>query len=97
MTGTEKYSDIPVPALVIFANPHSLGTWVDDSSDPSVQNAAHAYSAALAALTEGQEKAVENSVHMAHVITLSGANHYVFLANEMDVLREMRPFLARVH
>jgi non-heme chloroperoxidase len=31
MMGTKKYSKIPVPALVIFANPHSQGTWVDDN------------------------------------------------------------------
>jgi len=28
---------------------------------------------------------------------LPGANHYVFLSNEADVLREMRDFLARQH
>jgi hypothetical protein len=26
MMGTKKYTDIPVPALIIFANPHSQGT-----------------------------------------------------------------------
>jgi len=94
MIGSKKYTNIPVPALVIFANPHSLGTWVDDNTDSSVRTAAKAYSAALAAFTERQEKAVENGVPMAHVITLPGASHYVFLSNEVTVLREMRTFLA---
>ncbi len=94
MMGSKKYTNIPVPALVIFANPHSLGTWVDDNTDSSVRTAAKAYSAALAAFTERQEKAVENGVPMAHVITLPGASHYVFLSNEVTVLREMRTFLA---
>jgi non-heme chloroperoxidase len=94
MMGMKKYTDIPLPALIIFANPHSLGTWVDENTDPSVRTAAKAYSAALAALTERQEKAVENGLPTAHVITLPGANHYVFLSNEVDVLREMRAFLA---
>jgi non-heme chloroperoxidase len=97
MMGTKKYSNIPVPALVIFANPHSQGTWVDDNLDPSVQTAARAYSTALSALTERQEKAVERGVPRAQVITLSGANHYVFLSNESDVLREMHAFLTRQH
>jgi non-heme chloroperoxidase len=97
MMGTKKYTEIPVPALVIFANPHSQGTWVDSNNDPSVLTQAKAYSAALVALTERQEKAVENGVPTAHVITLPGANHYVFLSNEADVLREMRAFLAGVH
>jgi non-heme chloroperoxidase len=97
MVGSKKYTDIPVPALVIFANPHSLGTWIDDNTDSSVRTAAKAYSAALATFTERQEKAVENGVPRAHVITLSGAHHYVFLSNEKDVLREMRSFLAGLH
>jgi non-heme chloroperoxidase len=97
MMGTKKYSEIPAPALIIFANPHSQGAWVDTNTDPSVQTAAKAYSTALVALTERQEKAVENGVPTAHVITLPGANHYVFLSNEADVLREMRAFLAGLH
>jgi non-heme chloroperoxidase len=97
MMGTKKYADIPVPALVIFANPHSQGAWVDNNTDPAVQTAANAYSTALVALTERQEKAVENGVPKAHVITLPGANHYAFLSNEADVLREMHTFLATLH
>jgi len=93
LTGTRKYMDIPVPALVIFANPHGLGTWVDGNTDPTVRTAAKSYSSALAALTERQEKAVENGVPTAHVITLPGANHYVFLSNEADVVREIHAFL----
>jgi len=93
LMGAKKYTDIPVPALVIFANPHSQGSWVDDNPDPSVRTAAKAYSTALAALIERQEKAVENGVPTAHAITLPGAHHYVFFSNEADVLREMRAFL----
>ncbi len=88
-----KYIDIPVPALVIFANPHGLGTWVDGSTDARVRTAAKSYSSALAALTERQEQTVENGVPTAHVITLPGAHHYVFLSNEADVVREVRAFL----
>ena len=58
-----------------------------------MRTAAKAYSATLAALVERQEKAVENGVPTAHVITLPGAHHYVFISNEADVLREMRAFL----
>ena len=94
MMGSKKYTNIPAPSLVIFANPHSLGTWVDDNTDPSVRTAAKAYSAALADFTEKQKKAVENGVPMAHVITMPGANHYVFLSNEAAVPGEMRTFLA---
>jgi pimeloyl-ACP methyl ester carboxylesterase len=94
LTGPRKFISIPVPALVIFANPHGLGTWVEGSTDPALRTAAKSYSSALAALTERQEKAVENGVPTAHVVTLPGANHYAFLSNEADVIREMRAFLS---
>ena len=97
MMGKKKYTEIRAPSLVIFANPHSQGTWVDSNTDPSVVTAAKAYSAALVALTEKQEKAVESGVPTAHVITLPGANHYIFLSNEADVLRGMGAFLAELH
>jgi hypothetical protein len=97
LTGTRKYTDIPVSSLIVFANPHSQGPWVDDNADPSVQSAAKVYSTALSALTDRQEKAVENAVPTAHVITLPGANHFALLSNEADVLREMRAFLGRLH
>ena len=96
MIGTKKYTTIPVTALVIFANPHSLGTWVDDDMDPSVRAAAKLYSTALTALTRRQEKAVENGVPTAHIVTLPNASHYVFLSNEADVLRDLSAFLAQV-
>jgi hypothetical protein len=70
---------------------------VDKNADPSVQTAAEAYSTALETLTQRQEKSVEEGVLSAHVITLPDANHYVFLSNEADVLREMRAFIARLH
>jgi len=94
MTGTKKYTEIPVPALVIFANPHSQGAWVDNNTDPSVQAAAKAYSNALTALTEKQEKAVKDGLPMARVITVPDANHYVYLSNEAEVLKDLRAFLA---
>ena len=93
LTGTRKYIDIPVPALVIFANPHGLGTWVDGNTDDTVRMAAKSYLSALGVLTERQEKAVKNGVSTAHVITLPGADHHVFLSNEADVIREMRNFI----
>ena len=94
VTKYKKYAGIPVPALVIFAIPHSQGKWVDNNADPKVHEAAAAYTAALTPLTESQEKAFEDGVPNARVVRLRGAHHYVFLSNESDVLREMRLFLS---
>ena len=97
MKGMKKYTDIHVPALVIFANPHGQGTWVDHNTDAKVRDAAKAYSAALGVLTGRQAKAFASGVPTARVVVVPGAHHYVYLSNEADVLREMRTFLASLH
>jgi pimeloyl-ACP methyl ester carboxylesterase len=94
MGGIKKFSDIPVPALVIFGIPHGQGNWVDNSTDAKVRVAAKAYSVALTVLTESQAKAFEEGVPIARVVRLRGAHHYVYLSNEADVLREMHSFLS---
>jgi non-heme chloroperoxidase len=59
-----------------------------------VREAANAYSKAELALTTRQAKVFENGVPTAHVVRLRGADHYVYLSNEADVLREMKSFLS---
>ena len=92
-----KYTQIPVPSLFIFANPHRLGSWIDSNPDASVRDSAKTYDDALAALTERQEKAVEQGLPTAQVVTLHGASHYVFLSNESEVLRYIAEFAAKLH
>jgi pimeloyl-ACP methyl ester carboxylesterase len=96
LQGMKKYTDIPVPVLAIFAIPHRLGKWVDDSTDPKVREAAKAYSAAELVLTTWQAKVFEDGVPTAHVVRLRNADHYVYLSNEADVLREMKSFLSTI-
>ena len=59
-----------------------------------VLEAAKASSAAIDALTTRQAKAFEVGVPTAHVVRLPGADHYVYLSNEADVLREMKSFFS---
>jgi non-heme chloroperoxidase len=94
LEGMKKYADIPVPALVIFAIPHAQAKWVNGSTDPKVREAAKAFSAAEVLLTTRQAKVFEDGVPTAHVVRLRGADHYIYLSNEADVLREMRSFLS---
>ena len=89
-----KYSAISVPALLIFANPHTVSAWVEHSTDPSVQSEARSYSAAVESLVTKQENAVKNDIPGAHVVTIPHANHYVYLSNEADVLREVKAFFS---
>jgi len=92
-----KYTAIPVPALFVFANPHSLGTWVGQNSDPDVQSAARTYSTTLIALTKKQEDAVRNGLPAARVITVPDGNHYVYLSNEEAALQDVRVFVSSLN
>ncbi|MCC7153335.1 MAG: alpha/beta hydrolase [Bryobacterales bacterium] len=92
MMGTKRYADIPVPALVIFAIPNVRESWINNSPDPAVREAAKAYYTKLDALKDKQAKAFEAGVPTARVVRLRGA-HFIFRSNETDVLRELRPFV----
>jgi non-heme chloroperoxidase len=87
--GEEKYTEIRVPVLAIFALPHDFGPVVDN--DPEARAAAEGWDAALSV---PQAKAFEMGVPSARVVRLPHANHYVFISNEADVLREMRAFMS---
>jgi pimeloyl-ACP methyl ester carboxylesterase len=93
LQGMKKYANIPVSALAIFAIPHAQPKWMTESADPKVREAAKASLAAVDALAARQAKAFEDGVPTAHVVRLPGADHYVYLSNEADVLREMKSFL----
>jgi pimeloyl-ACP methyl ester carboxylesterase len=85
MTGTQKYTSIPVPILAIYALPHDLG--------PAADAATRATAEASDQKAEAQAKAFESGLTTARVVRIPGANHYVFLSNETDVLREMDAFI----
>ena len=91
--GMKKYTTIPVPALIIFAEPHDLGAWIKASSDPAVREAAKTFAELDTRLTERQVKAIEEAVPTARVVRIANAHHLMFLSNEADVLREMYAFL----
>jgi hypothetical protein len=94
LEGTKKYGNIPVPALAIFALPHSHAKWMNDSADPKVGDSANAFYAAADALTAKQAKVFEEGVPTAHVVRLRGTDHCVYLSNEAEVLREMKSFFS---
>jgi non-heme chloroperoxidase len=96
ISGGPKYTKIPAPSLFIFANPHSLGTWVDSSADVSVGSDAKAYTTALGVMTERQEKSVESGVPAADVITIPNGNHFIFLSNETECLHAVQAFLSKL-
>jgi pimeloyl-ACP methyl ester carboxylesterase len=91
LTEVKHYTDIRSPALFIVSS-QSPGTWADSSTDPAIK----AQIAGLNALLQRQAKAIADALPGAQVVKLPRANHYVFLSNEADVLREMHAFLGRL-
>jgi len=91
LAGEQKYTNISVPSLAIYAVPHDLGPM------PGVDPANRAAIEARDEATVGaQAKAFEEGVPTARVIRLPHAKHAVYVSNETDVLREMNSFLARL-
>jgi len=86
MNGTQKYTRIPVPILAIYALPHDPG--------PAASAALRAEFDARDQKGEAQAKAFESGLPTARVVRIPHANHYVFLSNEAEVLREMEAFIA---
>jgi non-heme chloroperoxidase len=95
MAGEQKFTDIRVPVLAIYANPHDPSPYAFDTFNTPAERAAA--EAIPTAETEEQARAFEIGVPSSHVVILPHANHYVFLSNEADVLREMRAFLTGLH
>ena len=88
LAGQRKYTDIRVPALAIYAIPQQMEEHFEDAA------ARAAFEARAEALSDAQARAFEAGVPSAKVVRIPHANHYVFLSNEADVLREMSAFLA---
>jgi pimeloyl-ACP methyl ester carboxylesterase len=87
--GEQKYAKIRVPALAIFANPRKRDPYPFNTAKENLEAAA-----LQTAGIEEQAKAFENGVPSARVVRIPQSDHYVFLSNEADVLREIRAFLA---
>ena len=85
MAGFQKYTRIPVPILAIYALPHDPG--------PAATAAMRTEMESTDRSGEAQAKAFENGLPTARVVRIPHANHYVFLSNEADVLREMDAFI----
>jgi non-heme chloroperoxidase len=98
MAGREKhdYSGIRAPVLAIVGYPKTpedqmLENHVTDTSQRTIVAAVYC---TYVGMTRGRIKRINRAAGGARVIDLWGADHFVFLSNEEDALREMRSFLA---
>ena len=93
--GSKKrdYSNLRVPVLSIFATPSAPGDGLKDK-DPEYRAAAEAEHAILMNFIGRYKKSLLSSVPNARVLEWPGAMHYLFIAQEPDVLRELCSFVA---
>lgn len=87
--GMQKYSQLRVPVLPIFAVPHDFGPLL--ARDPEGRAA---FEARDEETTEAQATAFEKAISSAYVVRLAHASHDVYRSNEADVLREMNAFIS---
>lgn len=85
-TGMRKYTAVKSPVLAIVAVPHACTANCDT---PQMK----AQEADVAA----QVDAFEAATPSAHVVRIPHAQHYVFLSNQADVVREMNAFMDGLH
>jgi non-heme chloroperoxidase len=91
LAGGQRYTHVPVPMLAIYAIPPSWGGMFDNI-DAVGRAKLQATEATLLAMTN----AFESGNPSARVVRIPHANHYVFLSNEEDVLREMNAWLGKL-
>jgi pimeloyl-ACP methyl ester carboxylesterase len=90
--GERKYTEIKVPVLAIFANPHKL-----PPAPPEYNAAARAALAKfMSDHTSTFVHAFQTDVPTAEVVSIPNADHYVFQSNEAQVLSAMNTFLAKL-
>lgn len=87
-----KFAQMTAPALFLVSS-QSPGVWAETSTDPKTKE----QMAALNGFLERQAEAIREGLPGARVVKLTRANHYVFLSNEAEVLREIRAFVAGLH
>lgn len=88
LSGEQKYTQIRVPVLAICAFPHGFPPFI--KSDPDGQAAVKMFDAVKSG---PEQKAFQSGVPSAHVVRIPHADHYVFISNEAEVLREMAAFI----
>ena len=86
--GVRNGNGIPVPILAIFPVPHSPPPGIGKDSASIA-----AFEARDEAAVGAQAKRFKAAISSARIVRLRRADHYLFLSNETDVVREVNAFL----
>lgn len=85
--GMQKYTNIPVPSLAIYACPHNWDRLPDSTRKTAL------IADDKARCTEWADN-FRRGVPSAHIVMIPNADHYVYLSNTARVVEEMNAFLA---
>ena len=89
ITGTRKYSNLPVPILGIQAFPRKPPPGAENNPPIAARHA-------TAEAQEGKRlDSLEHDIPTAHIVRLRYADHYLWRTNESDVLEEIKTFLSQ--
>jgi pimeloyl-ACP methyl ester carboxylesterase len=89
--GRQKYTKIPVPILAIYACPHNWDrAFQNDPAMKAKRLAADRINCTAVA------DAFASGVPSAHVVRIPNADHYVYLSNQAQVVREMNDFIVKL-
>lgn len=84
----EKFADIRVPVLAIFACPVDYGPSID--KDPALREKIDAYNFADC---QARAEALQKDVPSARVLLWPHVYHYLFIAKQDETLKELRSFI----
>jgi non-heme chloroperoxidase len=91
--GAQRYTKINGPLLAIFNEPAPVVL----KPDADAKAKAHAEREGEdLKMVKRQEEAFRALGSDAHVVSISGGNHYIFRSNEDEVLRDMDAFIANL-
>jgi non-heme chloroperoxidase len=91
VAGAQKYTEIPVLILAIFAVPHDMGATLN--ADPVLRAAFDAHDKET---TGAQARAFELGVPSARVLRIPHASHFIFKSNEAEVVRDIAAFVSQL-
>jgi pimeloyl-ACP methyl ester carboxylesterase len=92
------YSKIRAPVLSMFATFRSAADPLRYEMPKDTQQRAvvEAFEAATMVYIKRYEKSLLTAVPGARIVELPGANHYIFISNEIDVVREIKAFVSHL-
>jgi len=96
LDGTKKFAQVRVPVLAIFAHPKDNSAQLRSLTTPDQRAKMEVLLVEAEAKVEKQIAAFRKGVPGARVVVLPNAHHYIFLSNEVDVVREIKAFIQKL-